>query len=138
MKKELLVLFIMYTAIVTAQKTVTACGDYTYVVPEQISLEVARQIAIEKAQIQCIADEFGTIVGQSTSINVVNKNGKTDISNVSFGVSEVNGEWLGFVKEPEIETIYQDNTLVVHVSICGKIRESINSTIDIEVQILCN
>lgn len=138
MKRKLLILFIMYTATVTAQKTVTACGDYTYVVPEHISLEVAKQIAIEKAQIQCIADEFGTIVGQSTSINIVNKNGKTDISNVSFGVSEVNGEWLGFVKEPEIETIYQDNTLVVHVSICGKIRESVNSTTDIKVQILCN
>lgn len=138
MKKQIFLLLIMCSTTMTAQKTVTACGEYTYIVPENISLEVAKQIAMEKAQIQCIADEFGTTIGQSTSINIVNKNGKTDISNVSFGVSEVNGEWLGFVKEPEIETIYQDNTLVVHVSICGKIRETTNSIVDVDVQILCN
>ena len=69
---------------------------------------------------------------------VKNKNGKTDITNVSLGMTEVNGEWLGFVKEPQISTLYHNNMLVVQVSICGKIRKLSNSSVDVNVQILCN
>ena len=138
MKRLILIFFIAHAAAVTAERVVTVCGHYTYVVPENISLEQAKQIAIEKAQIQCIADEFGTTVSQSVSTHIKNKNGKTDITNVSLGTTEVKGEWLGFVKEPQISTIYQNNMLVLRVSICGKIRKLTNSSIDVHVQLLCN
>lgn len=138
MKRLILICFIVYATAVTAEKVVTVCGDYSYVVPENVSLEQAKQIAIEKAQIQCIADEFGTTVSQSVSTHIKNKNGKTDITNVSLGMTEVNGEWLGFVKDPQVTTIYQNNVLVIQVSICGKIRKLSNSNIDVHVQLLCN
>ena len=47
MKKLILICFIIIAATVTAQKAVTVCGDYTYVVPESVSLEQAKQIAKE-------------------------------------------------------------------------------------------
>ena len=138
MKKLIFICLLIITATATAQKAVTVCGDYTYVVPENVSLEQAKQIALEKAQIQCIADEFGTTVSQSTSTYIKNKNGKSDISNLTLGTTEVNGEWLGYTKEPQVSTIYKDGLLVIQVSICGKIRRTSNSRIDIRAQILCN
>lgn len=39
-------------------------GEYTYIVPENVDLEKAKHIALERLKIQLIADEFGTTVSQ--------------------------------------------------------------------------
>ena len=76
-----------------AQKTVTVEASYTYHVPENVTVEQAKTTALERAKVQAIADEFGTLIGQSNSTLVTNENGKSDTHFSSIGRSDVNGEW---------------------------------------------
>lgn len=55
--------------------------EYTYHAPENISLEEAKRIALERAKIQAIADEFGTIVSQS---NILIKKKNMDFSLITY------------------------------------------------------
>lgn len=61
-----------------AQKTKKVCGEYIYYVPTNQSLEQAKAIALDRAKIKALADEFGTIVSQTNSTVITNENGKTD------------------------------------------------------------
>lgn len=121
-----------------SQKVKTVDGEYTYVVPENIDLEKAKQVAVERAKIQIVADEFGTIVSQSNSTSVKNKNGKSNVDFISVGGSEAKGEWLETIGKPILKTEVYDEQLVVKVWIKGKIREIISSNADFSVRILRN
>ena len=70
---------------------------------ENISLEEAKRIALERAKIQAIADEFGTIVSQSNTTLVSNRNGESSSDFFSLGGSEVKGEWIETIGQPEYE-----------------------------------
>ena len=45
-----------------SQKVRTLDGEYAYVVPENVDLEKAKQVALERVKIQIIADEFGSVL----------------------------------------------------------------------------
>ena len=96
---------------------------YTYYVPENVSVEDAKRTALERAKIEAIANEFGSIVSQSNSTVVFNRNGEFDSQFYSFGGSEVKGEWIETIGEPEYEVQYSDRTLIVKCSVKGKARE---------------
>lgn len=121
-----------------SQRVKTVDGEYTYVVPENIDLEKAKQVALERAKIQIVADEFGTIVSRSNSTSVKNKDGKSNVDFISIGGSEAKGEWLETIGKPIFQTEVHDEQLVVKVWIRGKIREIISSNADFSVHILRN
>lgn len=77
-----------------AQKIKTVSGEYIYNVPENVDLEKAKQTALDRAKIQLIANEFGTIVSQSNSTSIKNDNGKSEIDFISVGGSEVRGDQI--------------------------------------------
>lgn len=110
-------------------KTVSA--EYTYYAPGTMSIVEAQRTALERAKIQAIADEFGTIVWQSPSTVISTKNGESDSHFFSLGGSDVKGEWIETIGEPVFGDIYyQDNLLVVPCSVKGKIREINSSQIE--------
>lgn len=121
-----------------AQQTVKVDASYTYYAPENITLEAARRTALERAKIKAIAEEFGTVVSQSNTTRIENNNGESQIDFLSIGGSEVRGEWIETLKEPQYEITYQDGMLVVTVTVSGKIREFVSASIDIDVHILRN
>lgn len=83
---------IIFSICCFAQKIKTVDGEYTYIVPENINLDKAKHIALERLKIQLIEEEFGTTVSQANSTLVKNSNGKSDIDFISIGGSEVKGE----------------------------------------------
>ena len=133
------VCFMMGMSLVAvAQKTERVTATYTYYAPEHVSIEEARRVALQRAQLQAIADAFGTIVTQTNATTVRNENGKSDVSLLSLGASEVKGEWLRTDGEPEYEIAYEDGMLAVTVWVKGVIREIVNAAVDFQARVLCN
>lgn len=123
---------------VFAQKVEKVTATYTYYAPENVSLEVARETALERAKIQAIADEFGTIVSETTSSVIKNTDGKSSVDFLSLGSSEVKGEWIETIDEPEYSISYEQGMLAVQVSVKGRIREIVSAPIDFVAKVLCN
>ena len=133
-----IILLLLFFINLSAQKTVKICGEYTYVAPENVSLEQARQTALERAKLEALAEKFGTTVSQNNATVVENKNGASDIRFLSFGGSDVKGEWLETTKEPKYDISYEKETLIVKVSVCGKAREIVGAGIDFTAKVLKN
>lgn len=121
-----------------SQKTKTVNGEYTYYVPENIDLEKAKQIALERVKVQLIADEFGTVVSQNNATTVKNSNGKSDIDFVSVGGSEVRGEWIETIGEPDFKPSFDNGQMIIKVHIKGKIREIVSADINFKALVLRN
>lgn len=138
MKHILLLLSILVTLPVFSQKMKTVEGEYTYHAPENVTLEEAKRIALDRAKIQALADAFGTIVSQTNATHVQNRNGSSDIDFLSIGGSEVKGEWIETVGEPKYDISYEQGMLVVKVSVKGKAREIVSAQIDIKAKVLRN
>ena len=124
---------------ISAQKAKTVVGTYEYHAPKNISIEEADRIALERAKIQAIADEFGTVVSQSNFTSVNNRNGQSDIDFFSLGGSEVKGEWIETIGKPEfIRSFSDDGTIIVHATVKGRIREIIHARANFQAKVLCN
>lgn len=121
-----------------AQRTERVRAEYTYHAPENVTLEAAKRTALERAKIQAIADEFGTVVSQSNTTFVTNQNGESNTDFFSLGGSEVKGEWIETIGEPEYAISYEQGMLVVRVTVSGRIREIVNAQIDFKAEVLCN
>lgn len=119
-----------------AQKKVSV--EYTYHIPNNVSQDDAREIAVERAKAQAIADEFGTIVTQSTSIQIENSGFESTTDFLSIGGSELKGEWLETIGEPIFEYITDGNDVALRVKIKGVIREIEGSKVPFEAKILRN
>ena len=122
----------------SAQKTLTASGTYTYYGKTDISLDQAKGIALERAKLQIIADHFGTFVGESTTSILTSSENGSSSDYVAIGQTEVRGEWLRTIGEPEYEISFDKGMLVITVSVKGEIREISGSRIDVEAKVLCN
>ena len=125
-------------AVSYAQKVQKVTATYTYHAPENVTLEQAKTTALDRAKIQAIADEFGTIVSQSNSTRIENRNGDSAVDFLSIGGSDVRGEWIETIGEPQYEIAYEQSMLVVKVSVKGRIREIVSAGIDISARILRN
>ena len=121
-----------------AQKLRRVKGEYTYYAPENISLEEVKRIALERAMSVAIAETFGTLVTQNNSTVIVNQNGKTSSRFYSLGGSEVKGEWIETIGTPVYQISYEQNMLVVKVSVQGNARERVNKGVDFVAKALRN
>ena len=123
---------------ISAQKIEKVHGEYTYHVPDNVSLEEGKRTAIERAKIQALADAFGALVSQNNSTIVKNENGKSSVNFLSIGGSDVKGEWIETIGDPKFDIFYESNMLTIKVSIDGKAREIKNAAIDFEAKLLRN
>lgn len=113
-------------------------GEYAYNVPENVDLEKAKLIALDRVKIKLIADEFGTVISQSNSTSVKNSNGNSDIDFISLGGSEVRGEWVETIGQPDFKLFFVDGQLIINVRIKGKIREIVSANVDFKALVLRN
>ena len=121
-----------------AQKVKTVSAEYSFYAPETMSVEEAKRTALDRAKIQAIADEFGTIVSQSISTVISTKNGESDSQFFTVGGSDVKGEWIETIGEPKYNIDYKNNQLVVQCTIKGKAREIISAGIEYTAKTLRN
>lgn len=115
---------------VSAQKTKTVEATITFHAPETMSMVEARRTALDRAKIEAIANEFGTIVSQSNSTAISNTNGTSNSRFISIGGSDVKGEWIETIGEPKYEEIFQDGMLAITCNVKGKAREITSEQID--------
>ncbi|MEG1644413.1 MAG: DUF4384 domain-containing protein [Alistipes sp.] len=141
MLNRTLILFVLliYPLVSSAQKVQTITGEYTYYAPSTVSPEQAQQTAIHRAQIAALADAFGTYVYQNNTTTAKLTDGQSMLDFESEGGSEVKGEWLDNVKEPEV-TIggYEQNMLIVHAQVWGRARALTTASVGFTAQILRN
>lgn len=118
----------------------TICGEYTYVVPDNVSREDAKRIAAERARLEALTTEYGTLVSQNNTTFVSNRNGESDIVFQSLGGSDVRGEWLGDTEEPAFRFSVDERTgeTSVYAHVCGKSREITRSQVPLQLHVLRN
>lgn len=138
MRQFVLLLLSIFCSAVSAQKVVTVEAEYIYHVPENVTLESAKRTALDRAKIQAIADEFGTIVSQSNTTRIDNKNGSSQVDFLSIGGSEVKGEWIETIGEPEYVISYEQGMLVITCRVKGKAREIVAAQIEFKAKVLRN
>lgn len=119
-------------------KITTVQTEYVYHLPENISIEEAKDLALQRAKIQAIADEFGTLVTQTSTTNIDILNGQTTTDFLSIGGSEVKGEWLETIGTPSYEIITDGSQMAIKVCVKGKVRETEGSKVPFDIKILRN
>ena len=129
-KFSLFILFQFFFLTCLAQKVKTVVGEVLYYPPENLTIEQAKNMAFQRAQIKALADEFGTIVALNTSTIITNINEESSINYSSLSNSDVGGEWIETVGEPEYKISYEEGVLVVACRVKGKAREIVNNQID--------
>lgn len=116
----------------------TVSVEYVYQVPENVSLDKAKQIALSRAQMQAVADEFGTLISQSNLTSIKTEGENSYAGFMSLGGSELKGEWIETVGTPTYEIITQGNSLAIRVNVKGKIREIEENKISFSLEVLRN
>lgn len=134
----LIIIILLCPTTFFAQQMKKVVGEYTYHAPENVSLEKAKRTALERAQLEAIADAFGTDISQHNSTRVSNKNGQSDVDFLSMSSSDVKGEWIETIGEPEYTINYEQGMLVVKCTVKGTIREIVSAAIDINAKVLRN
>lgn len=137
-KLALLLLTVVFPAALAAQNERQVNGEYTYYAPPNVSIELAKATAIERAKVQALADSFGTLIDQTVITRRENDNGKSNTSMFALGESTVKGEWLNDTKEPKTEVACKDDMLIVKAEVWGKARAIKSAPIDIKARILKN
>ncbi len=128
------ILILCFTRPIFGQKVKTVECDYTYHAPENLTLEQAKRTAVQRAQIQAIANEFGTTITQTDISNVTLDN----VDFQSIGMSEVKGEWIEDIDPPAFYVEFIDGMFVITVSVKGKARELVTAEADCMVRVLRN
>ena len=139
MKHYILILFLFFFSVHSfCQRVVNICGEYKYIAPDNLSPAEARAIALERARLTALANEFGTNVSQTNLTTTHTINGQTTSDIISLGETEVKGDWLGDTKEPQVETYYEQDRLIVFASVCGQARAIQNAEVELLISVLCN
>jgi hypothetical protein len=138
MRQLFLFICIFIATAAFSQKEKTVVAEYTYIAPETQSLEQAKRTALERAKVQAIADEFGTVVSETNVTRMENSGDRSNVDFMSVGGSEAKGEWIETIKEPEYDISYQDNMPVIKVRVKGRIREIIAAKIEYKARVLKN
>ena len=138
MRYKSIIAFLLISLPISAQKIKTVEGEYVYHAPENVTIEQAKRTAVERAKIQALADEFGTIVSQSSTTSMVNLNGESSTNFLMLSGSDVKGEWIEDLGEPKVQVNYEGDMLVVTAKVKGKAREILSAGVDFASKILRN
>ena len=133
-----LILFLLLATTIHAQRVATVCGEYRYIVPGEVPLNRAKQIAIDKARNEAIANEFGQVVSQSTTTTIHTSNSKSQVQSDSYASTESKAIWLSDTKEPEVSIAYENDVMMITASVCGKVRELQTAEVELKMQVLNN
>jgi len=138
MRFLLVVLSLCAALSVCAQSTKKVETSYIYRAAESVSIEQAKRIALERAQLEVIANTFGTKISQHNSTRVTNRNGESNVDFLNISSSDIQGEWIETIGEPQFDISYEQGMLIVKCYVRGVIREITTSAVDISAKLLRN
>lgn len=138
MKKVLVLYLLTFSLVVSAKDWVKICGEERYVVPENVSLRDAKNVALMRAKANALAEHFGTIIHQgTTSVKKDNNDGLNEYFIQTTG-QELRGDWIEDVNQPIYRILFENEMQIVEVSVCGKARERKLAEIDLVAKLLRN
>ncbi len=145
MKSVLLRLVLALTALIAAMPAVSAdvkekevTGQYKYYVPRHIARDRAEQIALERAMIEAIASEFGTILTQNTRMDLRSSKKGESTDFYSSAETMVKGEWVETIGEPKFGIMLDGDDIVVTCEVRGRARAVNRARAELDVHILRN
>lgn len=121
-----------------SQSTKRVETSYIYRAAESVSVEQAKRIALERAQLEVIANTFGTKIAQHNSTRVSNRNGESNVDFLNISSSDIQGEWIETIGDPQFDISFEQGMLIVQCHVRGVIREITTSPIDISAKVLRN
>ncbi len=139
----LLLLWLLPVCVTAAPRAKKVTVEYTFVAGHNMSLAQAKQEALRRAQLQAIADEFGTIISQTTTTATENiqkgQGARSNVQVISLGQSDVRGEWVRTDKEPAFSIRHDEELgMIIIVKVSGEIRERVSAEIDLKALVLRN
>lgn len=120
-------------SIASAQRIVNDTHTYRYVISDTETLKQAEVSAIQEAQRQMIANNFGTIVGSTTAMTIGD-----EVKSVTYGEADIKGYWLADNAAPIIRKSVVNDHFVLDVTVSGKIQEIVTTPIDLRCAVLKN
>lgn len=138
MKLLYFIFILCFPLILCAQRVQKVCGEYTYYAEGNQSANEAKRSALETAKLQAIANEFGTVISQSTLQKETSIDGKESSYFSQLSAIEVKGEWIEDINEPIYEISFVQDMLVVKCKICGRVRELSNEATEFTATLLRN
>ena len=132
-------IMIFSSVTVRADEIKTVEGEYTFPGDGRHSPAECKRLAAEYARVQALKNAFGAIVSQDI-MQTESMRGETETSHfLSLSSSEVKGEWLGDIGEPEYEiNLDQDDNLVVKCKVKGRAKALNNRASEFESLVLRN
>lgn len=107
----------------TAADLRTVSATYLYHAAPEMSVEQARQTALDRAMAQALANEFGVTVTQATaSAMATGSDADTRSQFIAAGGSELRGEWIETIGEPEFDISFENSLLAVRCTVKGRAR----------------
>ena len=134
MRRVLFLISILLGIPVYAQRVKTVSGTYIYVVPENQSYSDAKNTALKQAQIQILADTYGTVIELTASTSITGEKATTR----ALSESNVKGEWLETIGDPVFTRIIEGDNITIRVDVKGKVREITTSGLQFDARALCN
>lgn len=117
----------------SAQRIVSGRYTYRYVLSDSETVKQAEVNAVKQAQLGMIADHFGTLVSSTTAMTI-----SETTSFITYGDTEVKGEWLEETAPPVIIKSVVNDNFVLDVTVSGKIREIASTPIDLKSVVMKN
>lgn len=119
---------------VFSQKIKRVEGDFKMKIESSMSMNDARRMAVQQAQLEALKAEFGTRIGMMNQTRMETTNGSTNTSFSSIANSLVKGIWLKDLEEPKFETFYDGDDQWLNVKVVGRARSLDNAGISFEVK----
>lgn len=136
----LILLSVLFTGSVFAQKTTKSGGDYQLNLSNSdFSEQEACQYCIERAMVDAIEKAFGTVVIQGNTTSVKNKNTGESVETTQIfnmiAETYVNGEWVKTLKE-DCERFTENGEFWISCSVKGVVQELEKPQIDLSIKAL--
>lgn len=140
MRKFLFIVLLCFCSTVFAQnKLVSGCGEYSFVVPDNITREEAKKYAIAKAKDDAFVGAYGENLSSSQVLKTEDKNGIANTTFEEYSELTKDYEWMTDTKEPSLtyEMDPQTGQTRITAKVCGKFRK-IGSQTELTTSVLCN
>ena len=121
-------------------EAVKVSGEYTYLVPTDMSLDEAKEKALVGAKNEAMGREFGWAVTEDTKMRDVETDDESHSYFNTYSSSEVKGIWLETIGKPKFDVQMDEATggLKVHVVVQGLARERVSTNIELDTKLLRN
>ncbi|MDE7160455.1 MAG: DUF4384 domain-containing protein [Muribaculaceae bacterium] len=123
---------------VHAEKLREVEGRYVYYLPRNVARDRGEQIALERAMINAVADEFGTLLSDHTRVDKrVSETGEGS-DYWSLATAAVRGEWVETIGQPEFTCGMEGDDIVITCRVRGRARPVANNKADMTLKVLRN